>query len=42
MTNTKIKYAGKLTEKTLKRLQKHIEIRRKNENIRTVCGVKEL
>lgn len=42
MTNTKIKYAGKLTKKTLERLQKHIKTRRKNENIRTVCGVKEL
>ena len=42
MTKTKIKHAGKLTENTLERLQKHIKTRRKNENIRTVCGVKEL
>jgi len=31
MTNTKIRHAGKLTEKTLQRLQKHVEKRRIND-----------
>ncbi len=31
MTKTKIKYAGKLTDETLLRLQKHVKKRRKND-----------
>ena len=31
MTKTKIKYAGKLTDQTLLRLQKHVKKRRKND-----------
>ena len=33
MTKTKIKYAGKLTDKTLLRLQKHVEKRRMNDRL---------
>ena len=31
MTKVKIKYAGKLTDETLLRIQKHVKRRRKND-----------